>query len=323
MAFLRRRWVMLTAVIVVLGIPGAWLLARDPGVEDSSIIARVRRGEFKVTVTTSGELRARKFVQITAPANAQQANVYQMKISSIVPEGTVVKEGDVVAELDRSTLATRMTEVHARAARRRRPRSPSRPCSTRRSTSPRRAKTCARMELGARGEEARQGAGGLRGADGPAPGGDRPTRRRSARWRRRSVDYKTKTEQAQAKMREVGADLQRQQNLLTSRAGRHGRLHHARPGARHGDLREGVERQEEGDRLAGGRLGADRRDAARPHPDGVDHLRQRNRRPEDRRRPAGRRSRSTPIRPRSSPARSPASPTSASSGPTRTPRSSR
>src|SRR5688572_9950018 len=112
MAFLRRRWVILTAAILVLGIPGAWLLARDSGTEDSSVVARVRRGEFKVTVTTSGELRARKFVQITAPANAQQANAYQMKISSIVPEGTVVKEGDVVAELDRSTLANRVNEVN-------------------------------------------------------------------------------------------------------------------------------------------------------------------------------------------------------------------
>ncbi len=40
------------------------------------------------------------------------------------------------------------------------------------------------------------------------------------------VDYKTKTEQAQAKMREVGADRDRQQNQLQDRAGRHAGLHH-------------------------------------------------------------------------------------------------
>ena len=57
------------------------------------------------------ELRAIKFVQISVPQNAQQANQYQMKISSIVPEGTVVKAGDIVAELDRSGIATQASNV--------------------------------------------------------------------------------------------------------------------------------------------------------------------------------------------------------------------
>ena len=62
-------------------------------------------------VTTSGELRARKFMQISVPANVQQAEAYQMQISSIVPEGTVVKEGNIVAELDRSTRAAKLADV--------------------------------------------------------------------------------------------------------------------------------------------------------------------------------------------------------------------
>jgi multidrug efflux pump subunit AcrA (membrane-fusion protein) len=41
----------------------------------------------------------------------QQADVYQTKISSLVPEGTVVKEGDVVAELDRSGIAAKAAEI--------------------------------------------------------------------------------------------------------------------------------------------------------------------------------------------------------------------
>ncbi|MFN8549358.1 MAG: efflux RND transporter periplasmic adaptor subunit [Candidatus Eisenbacteria bacterium] len=78
---------------------------------DVSVSARVKQGEFQVVVTTTGELRASKFVEIQAPANAQQANQYQMKISSLVPEGTVVKAGDVVAELDRSGIAAKASEV--------------------------------------------------------------------------------------------------------------------------------------------------------------------------------------------------------------------
>ena len=40
-----------------------------------------------------------------------------MKISTLVPEGTIVKEGDVVAELDRSQLAAKMQNVTLSMAR--------------------------------------------------------------------------------------------------------------------------------------------------------------------------------------------------------------
>ena len=211
MAFLRRRWVIVTAAILVLGIPGAWLLARDSGTEDSSVVARVRRGEFKVTVTTSGELRARKFVQITAPANAQQANAYQMKISTIVPEGTVVKEGDIVAELDRSTLANRMNDVNI--------------ALTKASAVAEQAMLDSTLNLSKAREDIKTLELGLeekRLAKEQAVY-EAPTVRRQAEidlekaqraLAQARMDYKTKTEQAQAKMREVGADVQRQQNLL-------------------------------------------------------------------------------------------------------------
>ncbi|HEY8062421.1 MAG TPA: hypothetical protein VID74_06475, partial [Gemmatimonadales bacterium] len=75
-------------------------------------MARVARGDFAVTVTSTGELRAPKFVKITGPLNAQQAEQYSpIKIASLVAEGTIVKEGDPVATLDRSSIAQKMTDV--------------------------------------------------------------------------------------------------------------------------------------------------------------------------------------------------------------------
>ena len=76
MRITRSRWFVTAAALLALGIPGAWLLARDAGGSDPSVVASVKRGDFKVMVTTSGELRARKFVQISGPANAQQAEAY-------------------------------------------------------------------------------------------------------------------------------------------------------------------------------------------------------------------------------------------------------
>src|SRR5438045_5140927 len=102
---------LIASAVVLLGAPGAWLLAGNPARDDAAVVARVKRGAFKVTVTTSGELRARQFVQITVPSGGQQAGVYQMKISSIAPEGTVVKQGDAVGERDRTTDAAEPQEV--------------------------------------------------------------------------------------------------------------------------------------------------------------------------------------------------------------------
>ena len=62
-------------------------------------------------VTTAGELRASSFVQITAPPNTDRAGAYQMKIAKMVPEGTIVAEGDFVAELDRAPLANQLNNV--------------------------------------------------------------------------------------------------------------------------------------------------------------------------------------------------------------------
>src|SRR4051812_7373403 len=99
MRFLRKRWVISLSVLVILAASSAWLMASGTKASDPSVVAKASKGEFVVTVTTSGELRARQFVQISAPANAQQAGAYQMRIQSIVPEGTVVKAGEVVAEI--------------------------------------------------------------------------------------------------------------------------------------------------------------------------------------------------------------------------------
>jgi RND family efflux transporter MFP subunit len=109
---LRKRWLPLLIVALVIGGPIAWYKwPSTASAAEASLTAPVKRGNFKVVVTTTGELRASKFVQVTGPAQAQSVNVYQTKISSIVPEGSVVKEGDVIAELDRGPVATRLNDV--------------------------------------------------------------------------------------------------------------------------------------------------------------------------------------------------------------------
>jgi hypothetical protein len=211
MGLLRKRWFLAALAALILGTPAVWLGARGPAPAEASTIARVKRGEFKVTVTTSGELRARKFVQINAPQNAQQANQYQMKISSIVPEGTVVKEGDVVAELDRSSIASRLQDVSLALQKAEAVYEQAMLDSTLNLSKAR--EDIRTMELGL--EEKRLAK--------EQSAYEAPTVKRQAEidlekaqraLAQARSDYKTKTEQAEAKMREVGADRDRQRNLL-------------------------------------------------------------------------------------------------------------
>ena len=107
----RNRWVSLAVIVIAVVAITAWYFTPASAKEDGAVVARVKKGDFKVVVTSAGELRAKKFVQVQGPLNMQQADVYQTKISTLVPEGTVVKEGDVVAELDRSGIAAKATEI--------------------------------------------------------------------------------------------------------------------------------------------------------------------------------------------------------------------
>ncbi len=211
MSVFRSRWSVALAVVAALGVPGAWLLARDASGSDAGVIATVKRGDFTVTVTTSGELRARKFVQIQGPPNLQEAEVYQMKIASIVPEGTVVKEGDVVAELDRSALAAKMAEGSLALQKAQAVYEQATLDST--LTLSKAREDLRNMELVL--EEKRLA---VEQAAFEAPTVKRQAEIENEKATRAlaqaKLNYVTQTEQARAKMREVGADLSRQKNKL-------------------------------------------------------------------------------------------------------------
>ena len=111
MQTLRKRWLPLLIAVFVVGGPVAWYKwPTTASAAEAALTAPVKQGAFNVLVTTTGELRARKFVQIQGP-NSQPAQIYQTKITWMIPEGTIVKEGDKIAELDRGPAATRLATV--------------------------------------------------------------------------------------------------------------------------------------------------------------------------------------------------------------------
>jgi RND family efflux transporter MFP subunit len=107
----RRTLYVLPALIIGGGSLAWYTFTPADSLPENAVTATVKSGDLAVVVTTTGELRARKFVQVSGPANSQMAQVYQTKISFIVPEGQVVKEGEVIAELDKGPVAAKLSEV--------------------------------------------------------------------------------------------------------------------------------------------------------------------------------------------------------------------
>jgi multidrug efflux pump subunit AcrA (membrane-fusion protein) len=200
------RWSALALVIVVA--LTAWLLVPNAA-EGGALTARVKQGDFKVVVTTTGELRARKFVQVQGPSNAQQAEIWQMKISSLVPEGTLVKQGDIVAELDRSGIAAKMAEVTL--------------ALQKAEAQLTQAQLDSALTLATAREDLKTLEFGLEEKKLARDGSqyEAPSVRRQAEidfqkaeraLAQAKANYITKQRQAEAKMREVGADVERQRN---------------------------------------------------------------------------------------------------------------
>jgi multidrug efflux pump subunit AcrA (membrane-fusion protein) len=103
-SLVRRRPVVSYSVAAFLLIILIWFFSTRPTAATSEMLVTPVRGAFLVTVTTSGELQAKNSINIMGSENARAANIWQMKITNIIPEGTVVKKGDFVAELDKSEI---------------------------------------------------------------------------------------------------------------------------------------------------------------------------------------------------------------------------
>ncbi|HLN52913.1 MAG TPA: efflux RND transporter periplasmic adaptor subunit [Lentimicrobium sp.] len=107
----KRPWAVAIVIVIIITLT-SWYLSRNNNAEDT-IIAKVAYGDFKIDVTTSGELEARNSENIMGPANMREARIWQVQISDIVPEGTLVDSGQYVATLDRSEITNRMKDLES------------------------------------------------------------------------------------------------------------------------------------------------------------------------------------------------------------------
>lgn len=107
---MKKKFIIAIISIVVLG-AAAWFMLQDDTVHENTIIVQPERGQFVVSVTTTGELQAKNSIEIQGPSNARAVQIWQLKIAKLIPEGTVVKAGDFVAELDKSEITGKIREA--------------------------------------------------------------------------------------------------------------------------------------------------------------------------------------------------------------------
>jgi multidrug efflux pump subunit AcrA (membrane-fusion protein) len=78
--------------------------------QQKEMYTSVKQGAFEVIVTTTGELRAKNETEINIPTEIRSLGIYQIKITDLIPEGSIVKQGDYVASLDKTEIMTKMNE---------------------------------------------------------------------------------------------------------------------------------------------------------------------------------------------------------------------
>ncbi len=106
---MKRKIYIILAILVLVII----LLWRFSGTDDSSskmIKVAVKKGQFQINVTTTGELEAKNSEKIYGPSGLREVRIWQAKISDMVPDGTVVDSGQYIATLDRTQLANNIKD---------------------------------------------------------------------------------------------------------------------------------------------------------------------------------------------------------------------
>ena len=104
----RKKYIYLIASALILTIIAFFFFGKNN--KGQQITAPVKKGNFPIEVTTTGELVAKSSEKIYGPAGLRQVQIWQVKIQDIIPDGTVVDSGQYVATLDRTEISNKIKD---------------------------------------------------------------------------------------------------------------------------------------------------------------------------------------------------------------------
>ncbi len=105
----KKKWMIIGVAAILLVV--IWYFAGRSDKGNDTVLVEVKKGNFDINVTTTGELDAKSSQEIYGPEGLRTIGIWQVKISEIIPDGTVVDSGDFVATLDRTEISNRIKDV--------------------------------------------------------------------------------------------------------------------------------------------------------------------------------------------------------------------
>ena len=105
---MKKKIIIVASILSVLLLFFLFQKFNNAGSSGTEIVAVVKKGIFRVEITTAGELDAKNAVEIMGPNGLRRAQIWQVKIDDIVDEGTVVEKGGYIARLDQSEIGDKI-----------------------------------------------------------------------------------------------------------------------------------------------------------------------------------------------------------------------
>ncbi len=104
----QKKFAYIFAGILVIAIIVYFIIPK--GDKTKQILVKVKKGPFPIEVTTTGELLAKSSEKIYGPAALKMIQVWQVKITDIIADGTKVDSGQYVATLDRTDISNKIKD---------------------------------------------------------------------------------------------------------------------------------------------------------------------------------------------------------------------
>ena len=96
-------WIIIGFIVLLLGLIIFW-----PDSQGEKLYTKVQKGNFRIDVKTSGELKAKRSEDIKGPAALRSNGIHQIKITDLIAEGSYVEKGSYIAQLDKSPVAEKI-----------------------------------------------------------------------------------------------------------------------------------------------------------------------------------------------------------------------
>jgi HlyD family secretion protein len=110
---MKKKKIVYSSLLIILLVVAYFIFGKGKKNDVIYLETQVKKGNFEILVSVTGELQAQFSENIMAPTELRSRNLRfgQIKIQDLVPEGTVVDSGQFVASLDRTEATNGLKDI--------------------------------------------------------------------------------------------------------------------------------------------------------------------------------------------------------------------